>query len=225
MPGLISVFIKSILKIMKTLKYLFLGIMLIAFVPFCNSQVPVKSKHVITLQSVPANASDKALSESREILMQRLTFMNVRDVQISKNSAKSELVITLSDTISQTTLSEILLARGNVSFKSDSSLFLNKVDILEAHSDLSHPELPALTITFRENKWKELESMTARNINKPIAFEIDGKVYSSPYVMDKIPNGKISLTGGGLSKSEVRTLAAIISSGTMSLKFKIVDNK
>ena len=210
---------------MKTLRYLLLGIIILTFVPFCSSQIPVGNKQVITLQSLTSNASDNLLSESREILLQRLTSMNARHVQIIKNTAKSELVITIKDTISQKTLSEILLIQGHVSFKADSTLFLNKEDILESHADFNDPKLPALTITFRENKWKELESMTARNINKPIAFEIDGKVYYSPCVMVKIPNGKISLTGGGLSKSEVRTLAAIISSGPVPLKFKIVDNR
>jgi preprotein translocase subunit SecD len=209
---------------MKTLRYLLLGIMLIAFVPLCNSQ-QIKNKQVITLQSLPANASEKLLSESREILLQRLTLMNVRDARVMKNTAKSELEITVVDTISPHTLSEILLVQGNVRFKADSNLLLTKEDILESHADFIDPGLPTLTITFRENKWKELENMTTRNINKPVAFCIDDKVYSSPRIMAKIPHGKISLTGGGLTQTEVRKLAAIISSGPVPLKFRIVTTE
>ena len=224
MLGLISVFIKSKFMIMKTLRYILLGIMLMTIIPVCNSQTPVKAKQVIILQSVPENAPSKLLVESKEILSRRLGFMDLRDVQITQNNKKSELVITTGDTISNMTLSEILLIQGYVSFKADTILVLNKENLLEAHADFNKPEFPTLYITFKENKWKVWENMTATNMNKPVAFVVDDKVYSTPMIKDKIPHGKISLTGGGLSKTEVRKLVAIISSGPVPLKFTIVSN-
>ena len=223
MHGLISVFIESKFMIMKTLKYLVLGIMLITILPVCISQTPIKSKQVITMQSVPENAPGKLLSESKEILSRRLGFMSLRDVQITQNTLKSELVITVEDTISYETLAELILIQGNASFKADSILVLNKENLLEVHADFNNSEYPTLCITFKENKWKVWENLTARNMNKPIAFVVDDKVYSTPQIADKIPHGKISLTGGGLSKAEVRKLVAIISSGPVPLKFTIVS--
>jgi len=223
MHGLNSVFITSKFMIMKTLRYIFLGIMLITIIPVCKSQTPEKTKQVITLKSVPENAPTKLLAESKEILSRRLGFMGLRDVQITPNNKKSELVITVGDTISNVTLSEILLIKGYVSFKADTILVLNKENLLEVHADFNNSEYPTLCITFKENKWKVWENLTARNMNKPIAFVVDDKVYSTPQIADKIPHGKISLTGGGLSKAEVRKLVAIISSGPVPLKFTIVS--
>ena len=223
MHGLISVFIKSKFMIMKTLRYILLGIMLITIIPVCNSQTPEKTKQVITLKSVPENAPSKLLAESKEILARRLGFMGLRDVQITPNNKKSELVITVGDTISNVTLSEILLIQGYVSFKVDTILVLNKENLLEVHADFNNSEYPTLCITFKENKWKVWENLTARNMNKPIAFVVDDKVYSTPQIADKISHGKISLTGGGLSKAEVRKLVAIISSGPVPLKFTNVS--
>jgi len=223
MHGLISVFIESKFIIMKTLRYILLGIMLITIIPVCNSQTPKKNKQVITLQSVPENAPSKLLAESKEILSRRLGFMGLRDVQITQNNKKSELVITVGDTISNVTLSEILLIQGYVSLKADTTLVLNKENLLEVHADFNNPEYPTLYITFKENKWKVWENMTARNINKPVAFVVDDKVYCAPLIKDKISHGKISLTGGGFSKTEVRELVAIISSGPVPLKFTIVS--
>jgi SecD/SecF fusion protein len=60
-------------------------------------------------------------------------------------------------------------------------------------------------------------------MNKPIAFVIDDKVYAAPRILGEIPHGKISLSGRGFSKSEVRKLVAIISSGPIPLKFTIVS--
>ncbi len=209
---------------MKTLRYILLGILLITIIPFCNSQTTVKEKQVITLQSVPANASNKLLDASKEILSRRLALLNLRDVKITRNNAKSELVITVGDTISNATLSEILLIQGNVSFKADTILVLNQENLLEVHADFNNPEYPTLCITFKEKKWKVWENMTIRNMNKPVAFVIDDKIYSAPRIKDKISHGKISLTGGGFSKTEVRKLVAIISSGIVPLKFTIVNN-
>ena len=221
--GLINVFIDAKHIIMKTLRYILLGIMLITIIPICNSQTPVKAKQVITLQSSPENAPSKLLSESKAILSQRLGFMGLRDVQIILNNAKSELVITVGDTISNVTLSEILLIQGNVSFKADTILVLNKENLLEVHADFSKPEYPTLCITFKEDKWKVWENMTTRNMNRPVAFVVDDKVYSAPLIKDKISHGKISLTGSGFSKTEVGKLVAVISSGPLPLKFTIVS--
>ncbi|MCX6286660.1 MAG: hypothetical protein NTY96_06055 [Bacteroidetes bacterium] len=297
---------------MKTLRYILMGIMLITIIPFCNSQIPIKNKQVITLQSVPGNASNKLLSESKEILLRRLSCMRVLDIQIAQNNKKSELVITVGDTISRETLSELLLIQGHLNFYeplnrqevlrcfgkqstgciqnaftslhlrdtirsrsesilgiadgkdtisinscltskdvrallpdqvrllwsinpagdklydlyciSSSAKTLNEQDILEAHADFENPEHPTLCITFKEKVWKIWENTTIRNMNKLLAFVIDNKVYSAPRIMDKIPSGKISLTGGGFSKTEVRKLVAIISNGILPLKFTIVSN-
>lgn len=209
--------------IMKTLRYILLGIMLITIIPVCSSQIPVKNKQVITLQSVPGNAPGKLLAESKEILSQRLGFMGLRDVEITQHNSTSELVITVGDTISNVTLSEILLIQGYVSFKADSLLVLNKENLLEVHADFDNPEYPALCISFKENKWKVLENMTTRNMNKPVVLIVDDKVYSAPRIIDTISHGKISLTGSGFSKTEVRKLVSIISSGPVPLKFSIVS--
>jgi hypothetical protein len=312
MHGLISVFIESKFMIMKTLRYILLGIMLITIIPVCNSQTPIKNKQVITLQSVPENASSKLLSDSKEILLRRLACMSLRDVQITQNNTKSELVITVGDTISHETLSEILLIQGHLNFYetmnrqevlkcfgkqssgciqnaltslhltdtihsrpevilgiadskdtisinaclssmavrallpkqvkllwsinpagdnlynlyciSSSAKTLNGQDILEAHTDFENPEHPTLCITFKEKVWKLWENTTIRNMNKPIAFVIEDKVYAAPRILGEIPHGKISLTGGGFSKSEVRKLVAIISNGILPLKFTVVSN-
>jgi hypothetical protein len=224
MHGLICVFIEFKFMIMKTLRYLLLGIMVITILPICISQTPVKVKQVITLQSATENAPGKLLSESKAILTQRLGLTNLRDVKISLNNSKSQLVVTVGDTISNLTLSELLLIQGNVSFKADTIIVLNKENLLEVHADINKPEYPTLCITFREDKWKVLEKMTARNMNKPVAFVVDDKVYSVPIIKDKISHGQISLSGSGFSKTEIRKLVAIISSGPVPLLFTVVRN-
>jgi preprotein translocase subunit SecD len=207
---------------MKALKYFVTGIMLIAFIPFCQARIPAKNKQVITLQSVPGNAPADLLAGSKEILVRRLESLGIRDVQVTQVNAKSELVVTVVDTISPGALSEILLIRGDVCFKADSVLVLNRDNLSEVHANLDNPALPELCISFKEKDWKVWENMTIRNLNKPVALIVDDKVYASPQIMEPISHGKISLTGNGLSKAEVLKLVAIISNGPVPLKFTVV---
>jgi len=308
---MIILFIEFNFMKMKTLKYLITGIMLIINIPF-YSQTPVKNEQVITLKSVTKNVSVRLLAESKAVLLRRLAFMNLQNVQIALNDPKSELVITVRDSINNETLSDILLIRGHLNFyetrnredvlkyfgkqKSgciqDAFTFLhlsdsihrrpesvfgiadakdtssinacfstkevrgkipdyvkllwtvypgvnnqcelycisssdntfNEQSIKEVHADFKNPELPELCITFKETVWQSWKDATLRNMNKPIALVIDNKVYFAPRIQGEIPHGKISLTGHGLSKAEIRKLVAIISGGTLPLKFAIAGN-
>jgi SecD/SecF fusion protein len=107
---------------------------------------------------------------------------------------------------------------------SSSDNTFNEQNIKEAHADFKNPELPELCITFKETVWQSWKDATLRNMNKPIALVIDNKVYFAPRIMGEIPHGKISLTGHGLSKTEIRKLVAIMTCGTLPLKFTMVSN-
>jgi len=298
---------------MKTLKYMFMGIMLFIFIPFCGSQTTVKNVQTIHLRSVTENVSKKLLAESKDILLRRLEMMSLQNSRIIQDDARPELIITIPDTMNRGTLLDILLIRGHLNFYetrnrqeilncfskkssgclqkaftllhlndslhftsepilgiamakdtaeinsclaskevrsllpkevkliwtnypvendhyflyciSASEKTLNERNILEAHADFANPEHPALCITFKEKVWGSLKNTTMRNVNKPIVLVIDNKVYFAPRISGEIPHGKISLTGSGLSKSEVRKIVAIISNGVLPLKFIVAGDE
>ncbi len=226
MPGFIIVFIEFKHITMKNLRYILMGMLFFAILPFCNSQTQLKKEQVITIQSIPANASPELLSESKEILLRRMTFMSLRDVRITQKDARSELVVTTDDTLSRETLTDLLLIQGHLQFYCSSTPedVLNEQDVLEAHADVDDQGHPTLSITFKEKVWKLLEETTRKNINKTMDFAIDKKVYSSPRISGEIKTGKISLTGSGFSREEVGKLAAIISCRPLPLKFSVVSN-
>jgi hypothetical protein len=207
--------------IMKTLKYILLGIMTLIILPICNSQV-VNNKQVITLQCVLGNASEKLLSESNKILVHRLTAMNLRDFSVKQDNAKSELIVSVSGPIAPATLNDLLLAEGHVSFTAGSGLALTEKDVLESHADLKTPKQPVLNITFRKETWKSLDSATIRNRDQIMRFMIDTTVVASPRIMSEIPHGKIALTGN-FTIEEILKMAAIISGGPLPLKFNVVN--
>jgi len=197
-----------------------MGLMLFLFTPVCHTQIPVTTKQVITLQSVPSHAPDKLLSESTEILLRRLAAMGIRDASITHQAGASELVVTPGDTICRATLSDLLLIQGHMSLGES----IHEQDVKEVHGDFTDPGHAVLCITLKEEAWRRWEDVTISNKNQTVDFVIDNKVYGSPRIADKIPHGQISLSGSGFSKDEVRKLSAILSCGTLPLKFTMVDN-
>ena len=220
---------------MKAIRNILAGVILLLFMQSGYSQKPALKERVITLQSQGKDTSSRLLQESAEIISERLTYMSLLDFSITKDESKSALIITVKDTIGNELLKDILTAPGKLNFyenagRNDSlvSIFGSKSTreiIMEAHADFSNKEYPALCITFKENLWETFKDATARNIDKPITLMIDGKVYASPRVNGEIPKGKITLTGSGFSKTQVRKLVAVISNGELPLKFILISVK
>ncbi len=220
---------------MKTFRNILAGVIILLFMHSAFTQAPAPKIRVITLQSQGKDTSSKLLGESAEVISARLTCMSLSDFSITKNEAKSALIITVKDTINTRLLREILTAPGKLNFyenagRGDSLVpIFNKKSthaiILEAHADFSDKKHPALCITFSENLWDTFKHATARNIDKPVTLIIDGKVYASPRVNSEIAGGKITLTGGGFSKTEVRKLVALSSNGELPLQFIIASVK
>ncbi|MCX6281167.1 MAG: hypothetical protein NTU51_04335 [Bacteroidetes bacterium] len=217
---------------MKTIRNILTGVIILLFMYSGYSQEPAPKMRVITLQGQGEDTSSRLLGESAEILSARLTCMSLRDFSVTKNEVKSALIVTVKDTISTGLLQDILTAPGKLNFyenagRDDSLIPIFKQRstreiILEAHADFSNKEHPELCITFRENLWDIFKEATARNIDKPITLMIDGNVNASPRVNAEIAGGKITLTGKGFSKSEVRKLVALCSNGELPLKFIMI---
>ena len=68
--------------------------------------------------------------------------------------------------------------------------------------------------------WKRL---TSDNIGKQVAIVLDGYVYSCPVVNTVIPNGRSSISGGGMSVQEAKDLANILEAGKLPAPAKIVE--
>jgi len=68
--------------------------------------------------------------------------------------------------------------------------------------------------------WKRI---TGDNIGKQVAIVLDGYVYSCPVVNTVIPNGRSSISGGGMTVQEAKDLANILEAGKLPAPAKIVE--
>ncbi len=77
-------------------------------------------------------------------------------------------------------------------------------------------------IIFSEDGTKLWESITKENIGQTLAIVLDGEVYSSPKIMDKISSGK-AMISGNFSEDEAIDLAVLLKHGELPLQFNIIE--
>lgn len=70
---------------------------------------------------------------------------------------------------------------------------------------------------------KDWKRVTGDNVGKQVAIVLDGYVYSAPNVNEEIPNGRSSISGGGMSVEEAKDLANILKAGKLPAPAKIVE--
>jgi hypothetical protein len=93
------------------------------------------------------------------------------------------------------------------------------IDKSYAQSDKNTNTLGVM-IEFSEEGANLWSNFTGENINKNVSIVVDGEVYSSPKVMDRISGGK-AMISGNFSVSEANDLAALIQFGELPLEFRI----
>ena len=74
---------------------------------------------------------------------------------------------------------------------------------------------------FGQNIWAK---MTEQNVGKPIAIVLDNIVYSAPIVINPIPDGTSSISGG-FTGMEAQDLANILKAGKVPLHPRIIEEK
>lgn len=70
-------------------------------------------------------------------------------------------------------------------------------------------------------RWAQI---TGANVGKRIAIVLDGRVYSAPNVINKIPNGSSQITGMG-NADEANLLAVVLKAGALKAPVKIIEER
>ena len=97
--------------------------------------------------------------------------------------------------------------------------------ITDARQDYGQNNQVEVTIQMNSegaNKWKNL---TRDNVGKQIAIVLDDLVYSYPVVNGEIPNGRSSISGGGMTVEEAQDLANILKAGKLPAPARILEEQ
>ncbi len=78
-----------------------------------------------------------------------------------------------------------------------------------------------VALQFNDEGAKQFAEITKRNVNKPVAIFLDGKVISQPTVRSEILGGQAVITGAG-SLDEAKTLARRLQAGALPVPISLI---
>lgn len=93
------------------------------------------------------------------------------------------------------------------------------VDATNDYDDRGRPEVTMRMNAEGARKWRTL---TAANINRPVAIILDNLVYTAPTVQNEIPNGSSSISGN-FTVDETKDMANILKAGKLPAPTNIVE--
>ncbi len=105
----------------------------------------------------------------------------------------------------------------------DGSAALGGDVISDARQDYDQNGRVTVDLQMNSQGAKVWKRLTGENVGKQVAIVLDGYVYSFPVVNDEIPNGRSSISGGGMSVTEAKDLANILKAGKLPAPAKIVE--
>ncbi|RLD90578.1 MAG: protein translocase subunit SecDF [Bacteroidetes bacterium] len=107
----------------------------------------------------------------------------------------------------------------------DGSAALGGDVIVDARQDYDNNGRVEVTIQMNSVGAKVWKRLTSENVGRQIAIVLDNYVYSFPNVNGEIPNGRSSITGGGMTIEEAKDLANILKAGKLPASARIVEEE
>ena len=95
----------------------------------------------------------------------------------------------------------------------------------DARQDYGQGNQVEVTIQMNPEGAKAWKRLTGENIGKQIAIVLDDYVYSYPVVNGEIPNGRSSISGGGMTIEEAQDLANILKAGKLPAPARILEEQ
>ncbi|MCS3531996.1 protein translocase subunit SecD [Chryseobacterium sp. JUb7] len=107
--------------------------------------------------------------------------------------------------------------RGNINQKAP-------VDGAVETANISYDELSRVIVDMQMDSKgaKEWKTLTEKNVGKPVAVTLDGRVYTAPNVVNAIPNGRTQISGN-FSQEEAKELVDVLGAGKLPAGAKVVQ--
>jgi preprotein translocase subunit SecD len=88
----------------------------------------------------------------------------------------------------------------------------------------SRLEGPYVSVDLDQRGARIFDTLTAENVGRRLAIVLDKTVYSAPVIKERIPGGKVSITGR-FSIDEAHDLAIVLRSGALPAPVEIVEER
>lgn len=98
------------------------------------------------------------------------------------------------------------------------------VDGAVESANISYDELSRVVVDMQMDSKgaKEWKTLTEKNVGKPVAVTLDGRVYTAPNVVSAIPDGRTQISGN-FSQEEAKELVDVLGAGKLPAGAKVVQ--
>ncbi len=96
--------------------------------------------------------------------------------------------------------------------------------ITNAEVHIGEMNQPYVSLEFDAQGARQFERISGENVKRRLAIVLDGTVYSSPEIKEKIAGGKASITGH-FTMEEARDLAIVLRAGALPAPVKILEQR
>ncbi len=90
--------------------------------------------------------------------------------------------------------------------------------------DPNRPGAPGVSLQFTGRGTAQFARVTRANVQRQLAIELDGRVYSAPTIQEPIPNGRASITGSFTDK-EATDLAIVLKAGALPAPVTVIEER
>lgn len=182
--------------------------------------------HVV-LQAVDTpelKVDDDAVNRSVKIIERRVNELGLTEPVIQRQG-KDRIIVELPGVKDPEKAIAMLGRTAMLQFKDESGkVVLTGSDLKDAKAQVSQGNQAVVGLEFSEEGGKKFADLTARNVGKKIAIELDGEVLTAPVVQEAITGGHAQISGSR-NVEEAEHLAILLRSGSLPVKIEVLENR
>lgn len=182
--------------------------------------------HVV-LQAVDTpelKVDDDAVNRSVKIIERRVNELGLTEPVIQRQG-KDRIIVELPGVKDPEKAIAMLGRTAMLQFKDESGrVVLTGKDLKDAKAQVSQGNQAVVSLEFSEEGGEKFADLTARNVGRHIAIELDGEVLTAPVVQEAITGGRAQISGSR-SVEEAEHLAILLRSGSLPVKIEVMENR
>ena len=182
--------------------------------------------HVV-LQAVDTpelKVDDDAVNRSVKVIERRVNELGLTEPVIQRQG-KDRIIVELPGVKDPEKAIAMLGRTAMLQFKDESGkVVLTGSDLKDAKAQVSQGNQAVVGLEFSDEGGKKFADLTARNVGKKIAIELDGEVLTAPVVQEAITGGHAQISGSR-NVEEAEHLAILLRSGSLPVKIEVLENR
>lgn len=182
--------------------------------------------HVI-LQAVDTpelKVDDDAVNRCVKVIERRVNELGLTEPVIQRQG-KDRIIVELPGVKDPEKAIGMLGRTAMLQFKDEKGVVvLTGKDLKDARAQVSQGNQAVVSLEFTDEGGDKFADLTARNVGRKIAIELDGDILTAPVVQEAITGGRAQISGSR-TVEEAEHLAILLRSGSLPVKIEIMENR